>query len=522
MSKSEKAKAEKAVQEIRKLARLDENKTCVDCPEKMPAYVNLTHCTFVCTKCSGIHRELQFKVKGISMSMFGPEDVAAMRNGGNSAHNAKYMARYNPRDFILPDGTDINRLREFINMKYKERRWYSDDGAGSSGPTAGSGFADDGFGGHVAPPARRASTTAVAPSRAAEVPARRPSMPVTHSSSTASAGGNDLLDLFDTPAPTPQQPAPAAHSFDAFGSSAPAAAPASSFDAFGASSAPSTFDAFGSSSAPSAPAPFAAFSAPHPPAAHTQSNYDPFAVPAASPANSFPQSSPQTSFASPAPQMSSPPVAAKPPAPPAASNFSAFDDLMPSSPPAGGHSMMPGAAAGAPNPFSLPSAATHAYGGYPPAGANPYQQYPGQHAPHPYGAPPAPAGNPYGGYPPQQAPQGAPYPSYGGYPPQQQPGYGSANPFGGPQHPPTGPQGYYPNQGYPPQQAAPPQPGHGAPASPPTKADDPFAMMGAAAWGNMGGGHAKPTPSQQSSFPSPPQSNGVPPPAASANPFDMF
>ena len=45
---------EKIVADLRKLGKLEGNKTCVDCPEKMPGYINLTQKTFVCTKCSGI------------------------------------------------------------------------------------------------------------------------------------------------------------------------------------------------------------------------------------------------------------------------------------------------------------------------------------------------------------------------------------------------------------------------------------------------------------------------------------
>lgn len=98
----------------------------------MPGYVNLLHRTFVCTKCSGIHRELQFKVKGISMSVFTPGDVADLSVGGNLAFNAVYMARYQVKEFALPSGSDIGKLRDFIKKKYVERKWHSDDGNYSS------------------------------------------------------------------------------------------------------------------------------------------------------------------------------------------------------------------------------------------------------------------------------------------------------------------------------------------------------------------------------------------------------
>ena len=40
--------------EIKRLSKLDGNKTCADCPEKVPGYVDLNHNVFICTKCSGI------------------------------------------------------------------------------------------------------------------------------------------------------------------------------------------------------------------------------------------------------------------------------------------------------------------------------------------------------------------------------------------------------------------------------------------------------------------------------------
>jgi hypothetical protein len=40
--------------------------------------------TFVCMMCSGLHREINHKVKGISMSEFTEAEVAALTAGGNA------------------------------------------------------------------------------------------------------------------------------------------------------------------------------------------------------------------------------------------------------------------------------------------------------------------------------------------------------------------------------------------------------------------------------------------------------
>ena len=70
------------------------------------------------------------------MSMFTQEDVSDMASGGNAGHNAKYLAKHNPRDVPIPNGSDVVKLRDFIKIKYLEKRWYSDDNAVESAPSA--------------------------------------------------------------------------------------------------------------------------------------------------------------------------------------------------------------------------------------------------------------------------------------------------------------------------------------------------------------------------------------------------
>jgi ADP-ribosylation factor GTPase-activating protein 2/3 len=59
-----KAKQEKIFKELRALPA---NKTCFDCGTHAPTYVNMTVNTFICQSCGGLLRELQHRVKGISM-----------------------------------------------------------------------------------------------------------------------------------------------------------------------------------------------------------------------------------------------------------------------------------------------------------------------------------------------------------------------------------------------------------------------------------------------------------------------
>ena len=104
---------EKFDAEMKRLSKLPENRVCADCPEKMPSYVNLTHRSFVCTTCSGIHRELQSKVKGVSMSSFSEEDIAAMTSGGNAVCNSTYLALYN-NEVPMPAGTYVVILLSYF------------------------------------------------------------------------------------------------------------------------------------------------------------------------------------------------------------------------------------------------------------------------------------------------------------------------------------------------------------------------------------------------------------------------
>ncbi len=132
--------------EIKRLSKLDGNKVCADCPEKLPTYVDITHNVFVCTRCSGIHREFQFKIKGVSMSNFTDEDIAGISGMGNDAFNRIYLSKL-PREYVVPNGNDVNKLKDFIRGKYVDKKWHRDS-VGSSfggGPSHG-GYSSGGIG----------------------------------------------------------------------------------------------------------------------------------------------------------------------------------------------------------------------------------------------------------------------------------------------------------------------------------------------------------------------------------------
>jgi hypothetical protein len=68
---------------IRGLLKLPANKRCINCNNLGPQYVCTNFWTFVCTNCSGAHREFTHRVKSISMAKFTAQEVTALQEGGN-------------------------------------------------------------------------------------------------------------------------------------------------------------------------------------------------------------------------------------------------------------------------------------------------------------------------------------------------------------------------------------------------------------------------------------------------------
>mmetsp|Transcript_6774 Transcript_6774/g.7389 ORF Transcript_6774/g.7389 Transcript_6774/m.7389 type:complete len:555 (+) Transcript_6774:38-1702(+) len=551
-------KVNKIEAEIKRLSKLDGNKTCADCPEKVPGYVDLNHNVFICTKCSGIHREFQFKVKGVSMTVFTAEDVEGLAAMGNENFNSIYLANLNPRDYIVPNGSDLTKLKEFIRMKYIDKRWHRDGRGGGGGSGSGGGFATDfhssgstGGGGAQPDNSNKIALKLNTGTRATPV-SRRASTGAFEIKKTASAGHDtlagelDLLSMSDNTTTTTSTTQSQPHSsFDPFGPSQSKAS--SSHDPFGASDGFGStnnhdpfgsnnhsnggFDAFGGPTPTKAVDPFDPFGSQKPAASSSvHSGFDAFGASHQTSNHAFdPFGNPPQQHAQPMPfiQVNPPsnpaPVAEKPAsnAPPAApqppkKDFGAFDDLLgPAAAPEVNHHSN--------NPFD-----SH-FGGPPAAAPRPAYQ----------GQPPAYNAAPYG-YPPQQPPNagyGAPYGAPVNYPPQ----YGYPNPAYPPQYPPAG----YPAGPYPGQPGAPPNPHYGLPPQPaPTQpiissapppaapvAHDPFAAMSSAAWNAVGG--SAPSASSQSK---PPNSYPMPTPVAqpaapvhqpqttqqSVNPFDLF
>ncbi|GAB4828362.1 hypothetical protein Ancab_035360 [Ancistrocladus abbreviatus] len=108
---------------IRGLLKQPANRKCVNCNTLGPQYVCTTFSTFVCTTCGGIHREFTHRVKSVSMSKFTPQEVSALQAGGNERAKEIYFKELDIQRHSAPDGSNVDRLRDFIKHVYVDRRY---------------------------------------------------------------------------------------------------------------------------------------------------------------------------------------------------------------------------------------------------------------------------------------------------------------------------------------------------------------------------------------------------------------
>ena len=77
---------------------------------------------------------MQFRIKGLPLSSFTAEDFEIVARASNALHNSIYLRRYSSASYppIPTMSTDIAKLRDFIRIKYLEKRWYSESGNSST------------------------------------------------------------------------------------------------------------------------------------------------------------------------------------------------------------------------------------------------------------------------------------------------------------------------------------------------------------------------------------------------------
>ncbi|CAK9152744.1 unnamed protein product [Ilex paraguariensis] len=114
---------EKNERTIRSLLKLPENRRCINCNSLGPQYVCTNFWTFVCTTCSGIHREFTHRVKSVSMAKFTSQEVSALQGGGNASAKEIYLKEWDAQRNSFPDSSNVERLRDFIKHVYVDRRY---------------------------------------------------------------------------------------------------------------------------------------------------------------------------------------------------------------------------------------------------------------------------------------------------------------------------------------------------------------------------------------------------------------
>ncbi|KAE7998770.1 hypothetical protein FH972_003281 [Carpinus fangiana] len=135
---------EKNERTIRGLLKLPENRRCINCNSLGPQYVCTNFWTFVCTNCSGIHREFTHRVKSVSMAKFSSQEVTALQEGGNQRAKEIYFKEWDPQRHSVPDSSNVERLRDFIKHVYVDRR-YTGERNSEKPPRAKTGEKEDSY-----------------------------------------------------------------------------------------------------------------------------------------------------------------------------------------------------------------------------------------------------------------------------------------------------------------------------------------------------------------------------------------
>ncbi|XP_046648634.1 arf-GAP domain and FG repeat-containing protein 1-like [Daphnia pulicaria] len=124
---TKKKQEEKHLKILREFLSLSTNKTCFDCNQRGPTYVNTTIGSFVCISCSGKLRGLTppHRVKSISMASFTPEEIDFLKSRGNEYCKLVWMAHYNAAE-LSSETKDEQKFKDHLVAKYEKKRWYAD------------------------------------------------------------------------------------------------------------------------------------------------------------------------------------------------------------------------------------------------------------------------------------------------------------------------------------------------------------------------------------------------------------
>ena len=114
--------------QLENIKKQGSNKSCFDCGEKGTTYVVMNFGTFVCSRCAGILRELNFKVKGTGVTIFTEKDIELISKNGNDKAREIWMGKFKTKHDRLPDPKKYDDVKQHIIDKYKNKRFYVEDG----------------------------------------------------------------------------------------------------------------------------------------------------------------------------------------------------------------------------------------------------------------------------------------------------------------------------------------------------------------------------------------------------------
>lgn len=117
--------AEKLEKHLKELLRLPDNKRCANCEAQGPQYAIIDFNIFVCTICSGVHRQFSHRCKGVSMATFKADEVKALEAAGNGVAEQVYLAKWRPTDLPRPVDRNPAKIKDWIDAVYQKKRFYS-------------------------------------------------------------------------------------------------------------------------------------------------------------------------------------------------------------------------------------------------------------------------------------------------------------------------------------------------------------------------------------------------------------